>query len=337
MARPQRDDGIGARHHVMNRGLARRPLFETERDIRAFLAALALSVRRQEIKVSAYCVMTTHFHLVVESAGKLSEAMARLQRDYVRWFNRGRKRDGALVRGRYRSKRILDDDYWINLIGYVDRNPVVAKMVEKPWDYAFGSAHRLLTGNVPRWLDPLPIARTFGEDAWSPDVAARYRDFIDVPRSSVDPLIERATELPGCREPWSLIGDITHAGVLSWMRRKAQLADGVDLGVPLAHVGEIRRYVAANRVSRAHLSPLKSRVLRDSWELLEIALLRDTTASTWDVIARHLNLSVPVVYQRYRDHRTVIVTDPYYRDLLAAALGALLPDLRCGRPLFRGS
>ncbi len=58
-----RSDGRGAWHHVMNRGLARRPVFEDRECVRYFLSCLARVVRRGLLEVHAYCVMTTHFHL----------------------------------------------------------------------------------------------------------------------------------------------------------------------------------------------------------------------------------------------------------------------------------
>ena len=104
MARQPRHDDPGSWHHVMNRALARRSLFETSEDIRFFLACVARAVRRGQIEVHAWCILTTHFHMLVRSPkGELSAAMRRIQNRYVRHFNRKRRRDGTLVRGRYRS------------------------------------------------------------------------------------------------------------------------------------------------------------------------------------------------------------------------------------------
>ncbi len=99
MPRRPREDEPGAWHHVMNRGIARRALYEDRRDVRCFLACLALAARAGLIEVHAWCVMTTHFHLLVRSpVGQLSDAMRRVQREYSRAFNR---RHGALARGRF--------------------------------------------------------------------------------------------------------------------------------------------------------------------------------------------------------------------------------------------
>jgi len=89
----------------MNRGIARRTVFESGADVREFLAQDARAVLAGWIEVRAYCLMATHFDLLVPSpAGALSTAMRAVQNEYVRWFNRRRRRDGALFRWRFRSK-----------------------------------------------------------------------------------------------------------------------------------------------------------------------------------------------------------------------------------------
>ena len=59
MARRTRNDGPDTWHHVMNRAIARRSLFETPEDIRFFLAGVARAVRRGHLEVHAWCVLTT--------------------------------------------------------------------------------------------------------------------------------------------------------------------------------------------------------------------------------------------------------------------------------------
>src|SRR5262245_9568259 len=132
-------DHVGSWHHVYSRGIARRTVFESVRDQRAFQCLLALEVRRGEIEVHAVCCMTTHVHLLVRSpCGALSRVMKRVLNGYVRWFNRGRKRDGALFRGRFGSRAVTSDVDRLNVIAYVDANPVVARVVEAPEDYPHG-------------------------------------------------------------------------------------------------------------------------------------------------------------------------------------------------------
>ena len=67
MPRRPRHDAVDTCHHVMNRGIARRPIFETDEDRRFFLSLLAQEVRAGRIDIYAYSVMLTHFHLLVRS------------------------------------------------------------------------------------------------------------------------------------------------------------------------------------------------------------------------------------------------------------------------------
>ena len=152
MTRRPRLDGPGAWHHVMNRGIARRTLFEGSEDIRFFLSRLAGCVRRRQLEVHAYCVLTTHFHLLVRSpGGELSAVMRQAQLEYVRRFNRKRRRDGPLMRGRFTSKLVLSLTYRRVLVRYIDANPVRAGICTDPREYPFGSASQYARRAGPPW------------------------------------------------------------------------------------------------------------------------------------------------------------------------------------------
>ena len=93
-------------------------------------ASLAREVRAARIRCHAFCFPTTHFHLLVESpAGELSEVMREVQKRYVRTFNRKRRRDGPLVRGRFWSKPVRSTYYRHALVRYIDNNAVRTGLV----------------------------------------------------------------------------------------------------------------------------------------------------------------------------------------------------------------
>ena len=151
MARRPRQDDPGSWHHVVNRGIARRPLFEDRADIRYFLSRIAKEVRRGRIELHSWCVMTTHFHLLVRSpCGELSEALRRSQNEYSRFFNRRHRRDGSLVRGRFLSKPVQSLAYRRALVRYIDANPVKARMVDRADGYPHGSASTMARRQDPR-------------------------------------------------------------------------------------------------------------------------------------------------------------------------------------------
>lgn len=164
MSRSPRTDRPGQIHHVMNRGIARRVVFETRADVRAFLCLLAIAVRRGQIEVIAFCVMTTHFHLVLRSLdGRISRTLRWVLNVYVRWFNRRRRRDGPLFRGRFRSVPVESGRQLWQVIRYVDRNPVDAHLAPSPFEYPHASArlHAALAKRPP-WLERSIVDRALG-------------------------------------------------------------------------------------------------------------------------------------------------------------------------------
>ena len=67
MARPLRTDFAGALHHVTSRGNERRPVLYDDTERETFLTFLGETVRRFAWRVTAYVLMTNHFHLVVQT------------------------------------------------------------------------------------------------------------------------------------------------------------------------------------------------------------------------------------------------------------------------------
>ena len=106
MPRDSRLDAVGMLHHVMNRGVGRRPILERPDDYRYFKVLLARAVRASRIWVHCFSVMGNHFHLLVESCdGQLGETMRRLQALFAGRFNRARNahHPGLLFGARFKS------------------------------------------------------------------------------------------------------------------------------------------------------------------------------------------------------------------------------------------
>jgi putative transposase len=67
MARPLRLEFENALYHVTSRGNERRPIFRSDRDRKTFLAFLGQTVQRFGWSITAYVLMTNHFHLVIQT------------------------------------------------------------------------------------------------------------------------------------------------------------------------------------------------------------------------------------------------------------------------------
>ncbi|KPA19480.1 toxin RelE [Candidatus Magnetomorum sp. HK-1] len=67
MARSLRLEYPGAFYHVMHRGNSGSDIFKSKGDREKFLDYLAKSVERYELKIHTYCLMTNHYHLIIET------------------------------------------------------------------------------------------------------------------------------------------------------------------------------------------------------------------------------------------------------------------------------
>lgn len=178
MARPLRLEFPGALYHVTARGNARAEIFLDDDDRRRFLDLLGREVEQQRWHCTAYCLMTNHYHLLLETPeANLSRGMRRLNGSYTQAFNRRHGRVGHVLQGRYKSILVERDAYLRELCRYVVLNPVRAGMVEQAADYPW-SSYRASAGleAAPAWLDVPGVQALFGDD---PTVAAeRYARFV---------------------------------------------------------------------------------------------------------------------------------------------------------------
>ena len=139
MARPLRVEYEGAVYHVTSRGNAREDIFLDNRDRSRFLEMLGDVVARYGWICHAYCLMTNHYHLLIETPeANLSRGMHLLNGVYTQWFNRRHKRVGHLLQGRFKAILVEKESHLLELARYIVLNPVRAKMVRSvrdwPWD-----------------------------------------------------------------------------------------------------------------------------------------------------------------------------------------------------------
>ena len=140
MARPLRIEYPGAVYHVTSRGNEKKPVFKDDHDRDNFLNALQHVNKRYSWICHAYCLMTNHYHLLIETPeGNLSLGMRQLNGVYTQLFNRYHGRTGHLFQGRYKAILIQKDSHLLAVCRYVALNPVRAKMVEVPEAWKWSS------------------------------------------------------------------------------------------------------------------------------------------------------------------------------------------------------
>lgn len=164
MPRALRIDYEGARHHVMNRTAGRGACFHTDDDCALFLDTLADIPRTLGARIHGYALMPNHYHLMIEvPRGNISEVMRVLGATFTQRFNRRHRTDGPLFRGRFKSRLVRDDTYWMHLLAYLHLNPVRGGLVRTPQDCLWTS-HRAYVGSssAPDWLHTEDLLCQFG-------------------------------------------------------------------------------------------------------------------------------------------------------------------------------
>lgn len=140
MARPLRIEYPGAVYHVTSRGNEKKPVFKDDTDRLNFLSTFQHVNKRYNWICHAYCLMTNHYHLLIETPdGNLALGMRQLNGVYTQLFNKRHGRTGHLFQGRYKAILIQKDSHLLEVCRYVVLNPVRAKMVERPEDWKWSS------------------------------------------------------------------------------------------------------------------------------------------------------------------------------------------------------
>lgn len=151
MSRPLRIEFPGAWHHVMNRARHGSRLFRDTEDYTYFLELLQHTAKMFNIRVSAYCFMPNHYHLLIQTPDmNLSRCMRHLNGVFTQKYNRRHQCDGTLFRGRYKSILVEEDRYLLQLLRYIHQNPLQAGMVER-LDRFQWSSHNGYVSRAKKW------------------------------------------------------------------------------------------------------------------------------------------------------------------------------------------
>src|ERR1051325_8507229 len=124
MPRYKRIRHAGLLRHVMSRGNGRMQIFLDDTDYRKFFYLLSDVCDAYNVDCWDACVMPNHYHLaVMNREPNLPEAMQHLNGEYGTWWNGRHERVGHVFQGRYKDQIVQAEEYLLNLIGYIARNP----------------------------------------------------------------------------------------------------------------------------------------------------------------------------------------------------------------------
>jgi REP element-mobilizing transposase RayT len=135
----------------MNRGRRGEKIFSTNEDYCSFVGLLEELDEVFNIKVAAYCLMSTHYHILVQTPdANLSRSMRHLNGVYTQRYNRLHQCDGQLFRGRYKCILVDADSCLLELVRYIHRNPLDAGIMGDLSKYTW-SSHNGYLSSAKKW------------------------------------------------------------------------------------------------------------------------------------------------------------------------------------------
>jgi putative transposase len=138
-------DGI---YHFYNRGVDKREIFLSSWNYLYFTQKLIQYATDLSITNLAYCLMPTHFHILVQQDGEMSAGLLcqRVCNSYAKAFNNWVHRTGALLESRYKAIAVENDEYLMHICRYIHANPVKAGLVEAPEKWLYSDYESWMSG-----------------------------------------------------------------------------------------------------------------------------------------------------------------------------------------------
>lgn len=191
----------GEIYHLMNRGVAKAPIFFTQKDYRQFIETIdyyrfesapgklslfkglgvdqrqvikaALEKKNEKIvEILAYCLMPNHFHLLLKQLqdGGISLFMRKISASYSHYFNLKNERIGTLFQGVFKAVRVVSEEQLLHVIRYLHINPYVGLAIRKEQlkNYPWSSLPNYLNDQQSNLINPATIREYFssGKKHW---------------------------------------------------------------------------------------------------------------------------------------------------------------------------
>lgn len=179
MARTLRDTAAGFFHVYTHSVWAAPKLYRDDQDRVVFLRELAQAAKKARWTCLAFCLMSTHYHLVLEvEDGALPIGMHALNFRFAAQFNNRHRMKGHVLGARYGSRRLVDAESLLDRYRYVIRNPVEAMLCETPAAWKWSSYPGLIGLADPHsFVDATRILEQF---EGPPELAlGRLRRFVE--------------------------------------------------------------------------------------------------------------------------------------------------------------
>lgn len=152
----------GGLYHVYNRGNGRLRLFNRPEDYERFVALLQEGRERANVRLMGFCVMPTHWHLLLRPIGDhdLSTYVGWISNAHVRRWHQAHRSVGGghIYQGRYRSFPVQPNEQCLAVLRYIEANAVRAGLVQDALRWGCSSLAMRQARLRPIALDPLPVS-----------------------------------------------------------------------------------------------------------------------------------------------------------------------------------
>lgn len=131
----------GCYAHVISRSIRKMKLFHKDDDFEVFYKLILKTKKQAGYKIFHYCVMQTHFHMIVSipSIREFSAAMQYLKSQYSLYFHKKYRLSGPIWRDRFRALLIENEGYMRICGEYIENNPLKAGIVKKAEEWRHSS------------------------------------------------------------------------------------------------------------------------------------------------------------------------------------------------------
>lgn len=175
MARSTRIWFPGAIYHIMARGIRRMEIFSDDADRQVFMTILLTVQAKKPFLLHAYCLMTNHIHLLIESTDiPIGMIMKDILQFYAVYYNRKNRYKGHVFEDRYKSCLVKTDDYFLQTSRYIHLNPVKARIVQNPEQFVF-SSYRTYLGLTDDKITWVKTTLSYFKD----NPVMRYQSFVE--------------------------------------------------------------------------------------------------------------------------------------------------------------
>ena len=152
-------------YHVINRANGKEKIFHKEFDYKAFIQILVEAKEKIPMRILAFCIMPNHWHFILQpyNDNDLSKFIQRVTLTHTqRWHAHYESVGfGHLYQGRFKSFPIQEDEHFITVARYVERNALRAKLTTKAEDWRCGSSwlREYGTNEQLQLLSPWPMPK----------------------------------------------------------------------------------------------------------------------------------------------------------------------------------